>query len=239
MSQTKIHIPKPCHENWSEMTPDAQGRFCQSCQKTVIDFTGLSDRAIFEKINSGDHLCGRFLASQLDRELIVPKQKSTIWTAGVAGILGFLTLGNQKILAQEKPATLQTDRQNFSAKLGEVATDSDTERIISGTVSESKLAMPSTNVVNKRTLDSTLTDFDGLFKIKAKTGDQIEFSFIGYHNCIITVSDTTTVLNIEMDSRVEFLSGDVYTGGIEPKKRTFFGRMFQSINRFFTLKWRS
>ena len=34
-----LAIPKPCHEDWSKMTPNAKGRFCKSCVKTVVDFT--------------------------------------------------------------------------------------------------------------------------------------------------------------------------------------------------------
>lgn len=31
----KISIPKPCNENWNEMTPDQQGAFCKVCSKVV------------------------------------------------------------------------------------------------------------------------------------------------------------------------------------------------------------
>lgn len=41
-----ISIPKPCHEDWSKMTPSEKGRFCQSCSKSVIDFTQMSQQSI-------------------------------------------------------------------------------------------------------------------------------------------------------------------------------------------------
>ncbi|MFT3796730.1 hypothetical protein [Flavobacterium sp.] len=109
MHPVKIHIPQPCHENWSNMTPEAQGRFCLACQKTVYDFTQLSDRTIAEKISSGENLCGRFSPTQLDRELVVHRKKSTIWTAGIAGILGIFNSGNDPLYAQEQTQTIQTD----------------------------------------------------------------------------------------------------------------------------------
>ncbi|MES2382713.1 MAG: hypothetical protein V4538_16810 [Bacteroidota bacterium] len=63
----KISIPEPCHENWGVMTPNEQGRFCQSCQKTVVDFTNWSTADIqnyFAK-HYGQKVCGRFKNEQL------------------------------------------------------------------------------------------------------------------------------------------------------------------------------
>ncbi len=64
----KISIPEPCHENWGTMTPNEQGRFCGSCQKTVVDFTTFSAEDIqnyFTK-HYGQKVCGRFKKQQLN-----------------------------------------------------------------------------------------------------------------------------------------------------------------------------
>ena len=66
--KTKITIPEPCHENWDEMTPKENGRFCMSCSKTVIDFTSMMPEEIqhFFIQNQRNKICGRFKKSQLD-----------------------------------------------------------------------------------------------------------------------------------------------------------------------------
>jgi hypothetical protein len=66
----KIHIPEPCHEDWDKMTPNTQGAFCNSCAKTVVDFSGKSDEEVQKYLleNIDKKICGRFLPSQLDEE---------------------------------------------------------------------------------------------------------------------------------------------------------------------------
>jgi hypothetical protein len=65
----KIEIPKPCHENWNQMTPDATGRFCVSCAKSVVDFTNKTQVEIqnFFIENKGKSVCGRFRNQQLEK----------------------------------------------------------------------------------------------------------------------------------------------------------------------------
>lgn len=76
MKKINLSIPKPCHENWDGMTPSDKGRFCASCQKTVTDFTNMSDRQIAEffKKTSGS-VCGRFYQDQLNRDVEIPKKR--------------------------------------------------------------------------------------------------------------------------------------------------------------------
>lgn len=65
----KITIPKPCHENWSDMTPEEKGKFCAVCSKTVHDFTGFSDEELVACFNSEENICGRFREDQLGKNL--------------------------------------------------------------------------------------------------------------------------------------------------------------------------
>lgn len=73
----KITIPKPCHEDWNKMTPDETGRFCNSCSKSVVDFTQMLPDEIqdFFIKNKGQKVCGRFQNKQLDSLIIqIPNQ---------------------------------------------------------------------------------------------------------------------------------------------------------------------
>ncbi|MCW5932509.1 MAG: energy transducer TonB [Bacteroidetes bacterium] len=66
--ETRIDIKKPCPENWETMKIGLHSRFCDSCQKNVIDFTNKDRREILEYLltNRKDKVCGRVYRSQLD-----------------------------------------------------------------------------------------------------------------------------------------------------------------------------
>jgi hypothetical protein len=67
----KINIPKPCHEDWNKFIPSEQGKHCQVCATTVIDFTNWQPNAIanYMAANIGKEVCGRFKKTQLQTEI--------------------------------------------------------------------------------------------------------------------------------------------------------------------------
>lgn len=66
----KLTIPEPCHENWSNMTPTEQGKFCKSCQKEVFDLTKESEDEVAHKIHqSTGELCVRIPNQYLDKKI--------------------------------------------------------------------------------------------------------------------------------------------------------------------------
>jgi hypothetical protein len=78
--QAVISIPQPCSQNWEAMQPDANGRHCNSCAQTVVDFTTweLQDIAAYLKKNGGQHTCGRFLNNQLNQPFDVTTLASKV-----------------------------------------------------------------------------------------------------------------------------------------------------------------
>lgn len=58
----------PCSENWFSMKENQLGRFCHSCQKTVVDFTQSSSREIDDYLqkHQNKNVCGRFVQTQID-----------------------------------------------------------------------------------------------------------------------------------------------------------------------------
>ncbi len=78
----QLYIADPCHENWDNMTSIEKGKFCDSCQKQVIDFTKMSDRELaqfFKKpilsLSKDGSTCGRFMKDQLDRSIEIPRKR--------------------------------------------------------------------------------------------------------------------------------------------------------------------
>lgn len=93
------------------------------------------------------------------------------------------------------------------------------EKTITGTITDGGLPMPMVNVVNKNTKVGVQSDFDGNYAIKAKTGDVLEFSFVGYSNVLITVAAATKV-NVPMKSDAQQLGEVVVTSqGIKKEKK--------------------
>ncbi|MCC9020390.1 carboxypeptidase-like regulatory domain-containing protein [Flavobacterium lipolyticum] len=200
-----ISIPKPCHENWHEMSPTEKGKFCSNCQKNVIDFTKSSNREILLAYNKNENLCGRFIVSQLNRDMIIPKEKRSVWMVAAASIIAFLGLGNQTIKAQEKSKTEQTDRKQLKDS---IKSKSKKDFVTyTGTLYDSQdNPLPGVNVKVKQTKVETKTNFDGEFTIKAKKGYILIFQ---HENFLTTEFKLNNDIKIKPKMRDYFLTGDV------------------------------
>jgi len=73
MENFQVFIPKPCTENWNQMTQQEKGRFCGKCSKSVVDFSNMSMDEIKDYFLShkGDKICGHFKSDQINKPVIL------------------------------------------------------------------------------------------------------------------------------------------------------------------------
>jgi len=147
----KISIPEPCHQNWGAMTPNQQGRFCQSCQKTVVDFTQFSTTDIqnyFAK-HFEQKVCGRFKNEQLTQiDINIPSYVFKYISAPKKFALALLLVFGTTLFSC-------TDNNGNSANIGKVAiidtiTNVDTLLKNDAIIIENNPTKPSTKIIEEQ-----------------------------------------------------------------------------------------
>lgn len=206
-NKIQISVPKPCGENWQTMTKSEKGKFCISCEKNIIDFTSFSDREIVKYYNQNSKICGRFTTEQLNRDLILTKEKGSIWMIVAASIIAFLGLGNQTAKAQEALKIEQLETKIKEEKIKETKKNKNKTRIISGIVTDGHFTLPGVSVSVKGSTEQTSTDLNGNYTIKAKKGTVLFFSNIGFKSVAEKIS-VNKKINIIMKHQ-EIILGDV------------------------------
>jgi hypothetical protein len=238
----QISIPHPCSENWDEMTPEARGRFCAHCQKTVIDFTAWSDTDLYNFFSkrSGD-ICGRFLGTQIDHPLSIPYQPhSRLYRLTIALGLTLTLSQTPQLHAQNRPPWLPVERILPVHKHTSDSTLLPAMGSIRGRILDEKNE-PIINAVIRIYSDGALkggvvSDYDGLYHIKSLEPGSYDLlvNYIGYDSIKVTGlkiwPDATTTQNFKFKkSKIQCkISGlVVFTGYTKmldmdnPTKRTY------------------
>ncbi|NCT73877.1 MAG: T9SS type A sorting domain-containing protein [Chitinophagaceae bacterium] len=171
MNKIRLSIDEPCHEKWKNMTTTQQGRFCASCQKEVVDFTGMSDTAMFEffKDRQAGSVCGRFMNNQLQRD-IEATRKRTPWLPFVFKVvLPALLLGN-RAMAQGAPLKVVPDTTQKPVydleKIGRIAVSPEMRTVRITVRNEEGQVIAGARVHSTSDLTELITDENGRLEIK-------------------------------------------------------------------------
>jgi hypothetical protein len=228
VTKINITIPTPCHEKWDEMTTVERGKFCGSCQKKVFNFTTATDREIVKVYEQNSNLCGLFLQSQLNRELVNTQPKKSIGLAITTTLFTIISIRSYEVFAQKQIPTVQTDHRI----MGKVAIQETKNIHIFGIVSDNSSPIPGAIITlidshgNKSTCCS---DFDGNFSIDGHVGDWIQCrQYIGYTTANLQVTDSNAT-HIQMKLSSSVMMGEV----VVVKRRTRIGRFFHRIGTWF------
>ncbi|MBC5836438.1 SusC/RagA family TonB-linked outer membrane protein [Flavobacterium muglaense] len=109
-------------------------------------------------------------------------------------------------------------------------------QLLSGTVLDAnKIPIPGVNVIVKNATNGTTTDFDGNYQLKVKSGDVLQFSYIGFISKTITITNQKK-LNISLLENANKLNEVVVVGYGSQKKSDITGSVSsikaEEINAF-------
>jgi hypothetical protein len=171
----QLQIPEPCHESWEKMSPVEQGRFCNSCQKAVVDFTGMSDTQLIDyfKRPSAGSVCGRFNDDQLERDIRIPGKRMP-WLKYFLNFLIPALFISTKAKSQGAPRltgdTILVETKNDRKARCESSKDEKSELIkLTGVVTNEKgVGLPFASILIKNSNIGASCDSNGYFELKSE-----------------------------------------------------------------------
>jgi hypothetical protein len=208
------------------MSPSEKGRFCDRCQKNVIDFVLMSDRELVAQLRGKAGVCGRIGLAQVNRGISVQEPKSRVWSLTAFGVLALIT-GDAVYAQHTTPKTEMVAEPNKTPDATLPAVDS----VITGIVTDAYGPLPGVNVIVKRTGETTQTDFNGNFTIHASKGDTVDFMFVGMTPKTCKINLTDKAIKLVMTPS-EVMMGEI----IVVRKRSQFGRISVWIGNLFRSK---
>ena len=234
-----LTIPSACNQSWNTMSVSTDGRYCDSCQKEVIDFRRFSQMEIQEwfRQHHNEKTCGRFHLGQLSAPESVKHAK---WTSIIIKTkVFFISLLAFSADLKATPATHQKKslmesvpvkvHKEFRSQVTERRMTGDSTRIIQGIVVDEAQPMIGVAIKVKGTNIHVFTDQNGQFKIDlSDLADDnkpiLMVSYIGYDHLEQAVN-----LNSDKPIRINMSQAASLLGEICVKRPNLFKRF---INLF-------
>ncbi|MCQ6957935.1 carboxypeptidase-like regulatory domain-containing protein [Mucilaginibacter aquariorum] len=232
-----ITIPQPCHENWNQMTPVEQGRHCVQCNKTVTDFTVMTNTEIINYFAQQGNVCGRFESQQLaglNNDLAVQEKPCFSWkklviAAAVTSLFATADADAQRTVGKVKVS------QSFNPVKDVPAVDSISYSTVKGKIIDAYDNSPIQDVslMVKNSGLSTKTDSSGTFVLTVpSTADSLVISRLGYDYTVINIKDFNTGTNcVALKSRRVVLGGAITV--VRVKKIPFYKVLWYKMGRIF------
>ena len=211
-----LEINNPCSENFDKMVPGANGSFCNSCAKNVIDLSRKTNSEVAKFIaeTKEKNICARLKVTQLEEEF-EHNEISRMSNLKYAAVAASVLLASN-ISAQEK-TPVETEINCASAnthKMGKIVYNQVAKKEISLTI-KGKLSEAKTN----KPFDSEaypdlrlfINGSESTLKVNSRTG---EFSIVAQvlkdsKSLTITISGNDYYLSKEIPFTIKSVRGNV------------------------------
>ena len=260
--ENKLKI-NSCSQKWENMMPTACGRFCNACQKEVIDFRQMDVQEILNVHQSKKgKVCGIYKLGQVDIEkTIFPKPISMqAWKAWYIGLLGIFfaePISAQEVSDSTKVEQLETTKEGIRignkihSYHGGLIKELDSKTLVDTfTVKGLVTAVDGEPLIGASILiegenEGTVTDIDGVFELEIEPIDalrekvRLKVSYTGFETKIILIPNNTKSiiddLRIELEEEVLGGTDFIVVGGVFHS--TWTQRAWYKIRRFFSFQW--
>jgi len=221
----KINIENPCHENWHNMLSAEKGKFCQSCQKTVVDFTRMTNKAIIDHLtNNTGKVCGRIDSYRLNTVLHAETPlKSNFFNKYIAGFLMALGFYNPTI-AQQPVNNNTTTQETGKKSTTRISSTNDGPFYVEGNILNNATGnpMPFAQVKIAGTNISVNSDKNGFYRIRVPQVQRnanlcLEVYLKGYETVLLEnldIKQKQLTINVQLQASPEILMGEVMMGGM-------------------------
>lgn len=219
-------IQDPCDKKWNDMQPEKQGRFCGSCEKSVVDFTNMSDFSIVSYLENHKHdkVCGRFTKPQLERvyQLKPTAPLPVVDLRAVVLGLALTTFSAVHTFAQsepQEPVKIDSVVQVEPVIMGKIAVlpppvNHLSEKLVKGTITNQLRSYQGIDVQLKNAkghvLKTVQPDEKGNFEIELnwkRDPAYIEISGVGFETAVRTFSSLNSLsgIRVELLEKEEFM----------------------------------
>lgn len=194
-----IQIQSPCHESWNGMTPNAAGRHCQSCNKTVTDFSQMTDAEIINYLSTTKNVCGRIGTSQLKQlnaKLTIERLSlKPVWQRLLVAAGLFLSSSYLKAAPAAKTLMVQAHSINEATDtnktkiMGKIAVPAPSYKTIKGViVDERDSVMAGATIKTANCYLGTITNLKGEFTLTVPANEkELIVASIGYETRIVKI----------------------------------------------------
>jgi hypothetical protein len=183
-----LDLPDPCSENWENMLPGMNGRFCQRCRKEVIDFTTMSDSEILKFFVDKTNIpCGSFRQDQIDRFYVPQKKKIQIKFAGlISSLLALLSFKSLTATTHSDFINI-TNQQNIDSISNDNLTVNDSLRIYGHVLVRESSLLENEPIIVKisNTKLETTVDKDGNYQIELDQSEISQYTLITFYHSVL------------------------------------------------------
>lgn len=232
-----IKLGFTCSQEWEGMEPVSSGRYCQGCQKEVIDFTQLSDQEIIGYFEQKRKLktCGHFNEDQLKQlnQSLKQPQGASLQQSFTTLVLGtLLTTSSCQTSKDISHSNCKNHKSHYEIVDKSIHKKDTTRSEIVGTVvSEDNEPLSDVIIQIGNTTTGAVSDLDGEFKLVVpadlKQEKILNTNYIGFVGLQINLDEVTDkIIKITLVNHPNSLTGEVVV-----VRKSFPKRIWQRIFR--------